>query len=169
LRSSAAQAEHRSERRRIGRIDEFGLGTHDEHRQPFLQRRLDGTRQLQVDSIDVAPHQEARLQAAFRCAEAREAHVRRRQVLDVVGQLRVQEFRSVVTAHGDQALVAYLRDEARGNIVERELRTSIGDLRGRARLVIGRHWRRRVLDVCLGRHQNPLIFRQLGFIITASL
>jgi hypothetical protein len=79
------------------------------------------------------------------------------------------EFRSIVTAHGDQALVAYRRDEAGGNVVERELRASLDGLRGDRELVVTGCWRRRVLDVCLGRHQNPLIFRQLGFIITASL
>ncbi|SPA40482.1 hypothetical protein CBM2606_A70101 [Cupriavidus taiwanensis] len=98
--AGAGQAEDGMGRSDVGQP---GLGAQHEHRQALLHRGLDLGRQLQHDAVGVAPHQEGGQQPALGRAVAGQARRARRQVVDRVGQLGVQEAGGIVARHADEA------------------------------------------------------------------
>jgi hypothetical protein len=114
---AAADAQHDLVARQRAGVAELGLGAQHEHRQALLDGRLDVARQLQEDRRGAAPHQERRQQTAFRRAVAGQAHLVQAQVLNVVGQLVVQEAGRFLAVERNQAKVGDRRDKT-----HRELR-----------------------------------------------
>ncbi len=92
-------------------IVQLRLGAQHEHLQALLDGRLQGARQLQINGGGIAPHQKTGQQAALGRAVAGQAHLLLVQVLDVVGQLAMQETGRFVAAQADQALVRDGRDK----------------------------------------------------------
>jgi hypothetical protein len=105
------------------------------------------------------------LQAAFRRAIAGQAGFVRAEVLDVVGQLVMQETGGINAGDGDQAKVGDWRDHAVGEVGFGQRRTEVFDLGGFVLMEAGAQ-RGEVFDPVA--HKFRIISR-LGFIITASL
>ncbi|CAM2154724.1 hypothetical protein PT2222_310031 [Paraburkholderia tropica] len=97
-------------------VDELGLGAQHEHRQAFLHRGLHVLRDQQADRLGAFPDEERSEQAALGRAVAREARARDVQMLDVVGELAVQESSGVFAVGVDHA---ELRQDRVGAALER--------------------------------------------------
>jgi hypothetical protein len=104
----------------------------------FAAARWIGARQLQPDRPSPSRHIRKRgLQAALRRAIAGQPRLARAEVLDVVGQLVVQEGGGVVAGDRDQAEVGDGRDESGGEVGRVRRAAEVFDLRGFASVEAG--------------------------------
>ncbi|VXB98254.1 hypothetical protein BURKHO8Y_170427 [Burkholderia sp. 8Y] len=97
------------------RVGELRLRAQHEHRQALLDRRLNVLRDQQTHGVRCTPHQERAEQPALRRAIAREARGGGIEMLDVVGELVMQEGDGVFALHVDHAELRERHVDARAS------------------------------------------------------
>ena len=103
----AGQAEHDHG---VGQIDEFDFGAQHEHLQALLRGFLQIGRQTEEITFSLAPCDEAGLHATFGGTPASMLCLMVGQMIDIAGELAVQESLGIVTCCLDQGKVSERND-----------------------------------------------------------